>query len=223
MKVIQQFGGDLVPEAVIGPVFPVYTIDAVLGVTCERHTIRSAPEAELWGIHVGEEGRGRWRSTILVDRPEVEGDRRVLRYARIAETRSGAPKLVASPAPSGPAGYCIVYLPLSFGFRGGNNYTGDALAELPSGGYEFATSPWIPLAIGKVADGIAGRMGGGRQMVALLPRGVVGRTAMTGRRAPDPEYYYFDGTRLLCRTWQERVTLAEVDGDAFPLSPTMST
>lgn len=220
MKAIQKSGELAVPQSVVGRVFPVFSLDAKHGVEVQKHTIKAAPDAVLYGIRVGEEGRGRWQSTILVDRPEVDGDRRVVRYASIAETRSGQPKLVAAGRCPLPPDHAVVVLDLGIGFRGGNGFTGDVATRDPqSGDCTFAASPWIPLAIGYIAQGDAGNMGQGTQMVALLPMGVVGRAYRVGRLygAPASHYYYFDGKALHKRTKDERAACSDVEGDVFPL------
>lgn len=49
-------------------------------------------------------------------------------------------------------------------------------------------------------------MGGGEQLVALVPRGAVCRTGYFGRLygGPASHYYKWDGSRLLAATWAER-------------------
>ena len=66
---------------------------------------------------------------------------------------------------------------------------------------------------GEIAQGIAGRMGGNEQIVAVLPAGVWFRTGYSGRLygAPSAHHYRFDGERLIAVTRDERQVLAEVD------------
>ena len=174
-------------------------------IAVERHSIKAAPEVELWAILVGEQGRGRWRSALLVDRPEGDGDVRHVRVAAQAPTSDD---------------WCILHLPLSIGFRGGNGYSGDIVSSPDNGEIlERLSDPSIVLCEGEIAQGDAGGMGSGTQRVCLLPRGKVLRTYRTGRLygAPASRYWLFDGERVHCRTWSERVSLADVEGDVYPL------
>ncbi len=71
---------------------------------------------------------------------------------------------------------------------------------------EFNPFPGEILCEGIIAQGQAGRMGSGEQLVAVMPRGVVFRTGYSGRLygAPPAHYYIWDGGNLLSATWQER-------------------
>lgn len=70
----------------------------------------------------------------------------------------------------------------------------------------FHDFPGQILAEGQIAQGDAGRMGSGRQLVALIPKGLVFRTAYSGRLygKPSAHYYLWTGEKLLCATWEER-------------------
>jgi hypothetical protein len=70
----------------------------------------------------------------------------------------------------------------------------------------FASFPGQILAKGYIAQGAAGRMGSGEQIVALIPKDVVFRTSYSGRLygAPGAHYYKWDGENLLAATWDER-------------------
>jgi hypothetical protein len=63
------------------------------------------------------------------------------------------------------------------------------------------------LAEGRIAQGDAGRMGWGTQLIAVVPKGAVFRTAYTGRLygRPSAHYYLFNGETILSATWEERV------------------
>ncbi len=66
--------------------------------------------------------------------------------------------------------------------------------------------PGRVLARGEIAQGAAGRMGGGEQLIAVVPIDAVFRTGYSGRLygGPSAHYYKWDGRRLLCATWEER-------------------
>ena len=59
---------------------------------------------------------------------------------------------------------------------------------------------------GIIAQGDAGRMGSGKQLVAILPADTVFRTGYSGRLygAPSAHYYIFSDGQLLAATWEER-------------------
>jgi hypothetical protein len=65
---------------------------------------------------------------------------------------------------------------------------------------------------GICANGDAGKMASGEQLVAVMPRGVVFRTYYSGRLYGDPSahYYVWTGMELLSATWDERAI-----GDLF--------
>ena len=84
-----------------------------------------------------------------------------------------------------------------------SSYQWDAIFERK---LEFHPFPGEILCKGIIAQGQAGRMGSGEQLVAVMPRGVVFRTGYSGRLygAPPAHYYIWDGENLLSATWQER-------------------
>lgn len=57
-----------------------------------------------------------------------------------------------------------------------------------------------------IAQGAAGRMGSGKQLVAIMPAGIVFRTGYSGRLygAPSEHYYIYRDGQLLSATWDER-------------------
>lgn len=71
---------------------------------------------------------------------------------------------------------------------------------------EFHPFPGEILCKGIIAQGTAGRMGSGEQLVAILPAGVVFRTGYSGRLygAPSAHYYIYRDGQLLSATWDER-------------------
>jgi hypothetical protein len=71
---------------------------------------------------------------------------------------------------------------------------------------EFHPFPGEILCEGIIAQGDAGRMGSGEQLVAILPVGTVFRTGYSGRLYGQPaeHYYTFRDGQLLVATWEER-------------------
>ena len=152
--------------------------------------------------------------------------------AEIGQTKTGTPKLFSKDSPDTDEQIiCVFRTPI--GFRGSNSHTGDRVGwECPkcdargtdlnvpdtcpkcgaSGWGDapkpiFAPFPGEILVRGIIAQGTAGRMGSGEQLVALIPKGVVFRTGYSGRLygAPGAHYYLWDGKRLICATWEERM------------------
>ncbi len=66
--------------------------------------------------------------------------------------------------------------------------------------------PGEVLCEGIIAEGAAGRMGSGSQIVAVMPAGIVFRTGYSGRLygAPSAHYYIYRNGQLLSATWKER-------------------
>jgi hypothetical protein len=71
---------------------------------------------------------------------------------------------------------------------------------------EFYPFPGDILSVGIIAQGDAGRMGSGEQLVAIMPADVVFRTGYSGRLYgyPAEHYYIFRNGQLLATTWEER-------------------
>jgi len=59
---------------------------------------------------------------------------------------------------------------------------------------------------GTIAQGAAGRMGCGQQLIAVIQPGTIFRTHYSGRLygRPSAHYYFYDGDKLLSATWEER-------------------
>lgn len=131
-------------------------------------------------IVIGEVGRGRWMSLITATRAGS------VTAARIGETRSGVPKLLACAQPNSPD-YAIVLFRQPIGAGGANEYTGDRLSHEPR---KFDADPCRVLAAGIIAEGDSGREGSGTHQLVLLPRGAVMRTGFGGRRLGRPLAYY---------------------------------
>lgn len=71
---------------------------------------------------------------------------------------------------------------------------------------EFHPFPGEILTTGIIAQGDAGRMGSGEQLVAIMPANTVFRTGYSGRLYGQPaaHYYVFRDGRILAATWEER-------------------
>ena len=71
---------------------------------------------------------------------------------------------------------------------------------------EFHPFPGEIICEGIIAQGDAGRMGSGEQLVAIMPAGIVFRTGYSGRLYGHPaaHYYIFRDGQILSATWDER-------------------
>lgn len=199
--------------------YRIYTVEAgrvTEGARVDRFTLPGA-ETTIPAVLVGERGRGRELGVLPVqlftDEQAVWAERGgvVILTAEIAQTRSGRPKLISRLQPFAGDNVLVV-LRTPIGFRGGNSHTGDRKgAERVEDPPEFLPFPGKILVRGVISQGIAGGMGSGEQLVALIPKGVVFRTAYSGRLygRPAAHYYLWTGERLLAATWEER-QLAEL-------------
>lgn len=159
-------------------------------------------------VLVGERGRGRKEAFLPVQgRVEEgkEGDRRIF-HAVMGQTQNGRPKLIVADEDDDNETTLIVFR-TTIGYRGGNAHTGDRSPEWTQEEPVFLPFPGEVLARGTVAQGGAGRMGSGSQLIAIVPKGMVFRTAYSGRLYGEPSahYYLFDGQNILAVTWEERV------------------
>ena len=86
---------------------------------------------------------------------------------------------------------------------GDGNWRWDAGFDKKS---KFEPFPGKVLAKGIIAQGAAGRMGSGEQLVALLPRNTVWRTGYSGRLygAANHHYHIWNGDKLISATREER-------------------
>jgi len=71
---------------------------------------------------------------------------------------------------------------------------------------EFTPFPGEILVEGHIAQGAAGGMGSGSQLIAVMSKDIVFRTSYSGRLygAPAAHYYVWTGEKLLSATWEER-------------------
>ncbi|MBI2623502.1 MAG: hypothetical protein HYW65_02910 [Candidatus Liptonbacteria bacterium] len=157
------------------------------------------------------------------DKGEVPGR---LMFAELGQTKSGKPKLFSKPSATSDEKVIAVFSTM-IGFRGGNSHTGDRAGWTCScgesadtarpekcpkcGGTEglknkFAQFPGEIICQGTIAEGDAGRMGSGEQLVAFMPKDVVFRTSYSGRLygKPGAHYYKWTGEKFLAATWEDR-------------------
>ena len=152
--------------------------------------------------------------------------------AKLGETKKGKPKLF-----TGTNEYVddiLVVFRTPIGYRGSNSHTGDrvgyvcsecnkiietdeALKECPICGYKsawdyavtlkFHPFPGKIISEGTIAQGDAGRMGSGDQIVAIIKPNIVFRTGYSGRLygGHAAHYYNWDGDKLIGLTWDDRV------------------
>jgi len=169
-------------------VLKVYTIFGPTvedGAEVQEFTLSSG--AKISAVLVGEKGRGRELGVLPVVgvRP---GER--IYAAQLGRTASDKPKLIAAATEHAVPAPVIAVLRTGIGFRGSNSHEGE----------------FMPIVRGVVAQGAAGRMGSGEQLIALLPEGKVLKVRRFGRLygAP-PEYHYvLRQGKILVATPEER-------------------
>src|SRR5690606_8627228 len=151
-------------------------------------------DVSIPAIIVGEEGRGRQLGVLPVkltdenyDKWEA-GETVTIQFAKISETKSGKPKLIEVENDNSD-NEAIVVFRTKIGFRGSNDHTGDGDEPFPG---EILVS-------GVIAQGDAGRMGSGDQLVAVIPKNTVFSTKYYGRLYGEPSehYYIFDGDKII--------------------------
>ena len=195
------------------------------GATVTQFTLKGAG-ATIPVITVGETGRGRHREILAVHLPKdlysiwkEKGEVKVF-AGKIGKTKSGKWKLFVESESDSDKKF-IAVMPTTIGYRGGNSHTGDRTGETrkdPWSNHEypvFAEFPGEILIEGEIAQGAAGRMGRGKQLVAAIPKGVWFRTGYSGRLygKPTAHYYKWDGATLIAMTWDER-QLAQASEEA---------
>ena len=76
---------------------------------------------------------------------------------------------------------------------------------------KYLPFPGNILVKGIIAQGAAGKMGSGEQLIAIVPKNIVVRTAYSGRLygAPEEHYYLWNGEQLLSISGEER-TITEI-------------
>ncbi len=186
------------------------------GARVDSFTLKGAG-VTIPAIIVGEEGRGRKLGVLPVhllpdDYKKWQEEGHVyIHSAEIGETKAGKPKLIETSGITDTTEKCICVFRTMIGFRGSNSHTGDR-----DGGFEqdyfgakyptFHPFPGEILCEGVIAQGAAGRMGSGSQLVAIMPADTVFRTGYRGRLygAPCEHYYIYRDGQILSATWEER-------------------
>ncbi len=162
-----------------------------------------------WELYSFNEGKGGWKSSHPAEKGLVVEK---LLFAEVGETKAGKPKLFAKSVAESDEKAIVVFR-TQIGFRGGNSHTGDrnGKEEYEEWGEKktriiYAEFPGEIIVKGYIAEGIAGRMGGGAQLVALMPKDVIFRTGYSGRLYGEPaaHYYVYNGEKIFSATWKER-------------------
>ena len=135
-------------------------------------------------VSVGEDGRGRKKSYLVIDSDQQTT------HTRVGKTQNGNNRLFKTTEDSDKE--CLVVLRTGIGFRGGNRH------EIPEG--------VNILAEGQIAQGAAGNMGWGKQYILVLPKGLEIKVTLTGRLYGKPDTYHltFDGENLSYLTSLEK-------------------
>lgn len=196
----------------------IYTVESGKvseGVRVDSFTLKGAG-VTIPAITIGEEGRGRRLGVLPIQllpdtyRKRQEEGTVSIHSAKVGETRAGKPKLIETSGITDTE-KCICVFRTMIGFRGGNSHTGDrdGGTEKNYWGVEYPTFHPFPgeiLCEGVIAQGGAGRMGSGEQLVAIMPANTVFRTGYSGRLygAPSAHYYLYKDGEILSATWKER-------------------
>ncbi|HRH32818.1 MAG TPA: hypothetical protein PK720_01555 [bacterium] len=184
------------------------------GAVIEKLLLKGA-NLEIPAIIVGEEGRGRERGVLPVQLtnlqyPEWKMNCKInINSATTSKTKSGKPKLVVSETENVNDNSMIGVFYTEIGFRGGNSHTGDRDSQPLGNGDEikFLPFPGEIICQGMIAQGDAGRMGSGSQIIAVIPKNSIFRTGYSGRLygSPRAHYYFWDGEKLTGGiTWDDR-------------------
>jgi hypothetical protein len=190
-----------------------YTIEngkATEGILVETRELSSGIKIPV--AQVGEEGRGRKLAFLPVElnatsRAKFDTEGQVtITHASLGKTQKGGAKLVEA-ANTLSNDKALIVLMTQIGFRGGNGHTGDRVVDYDPDNIKFCDFPCEILAEGVIAQGAAGNMGSGKQLIAIAPKDTVFRTKYSGRLygAPSAHYYIFTGSQILSATWDERV------------------
>lgn len=184
------------------------------GARVDRLNLKGAG-IEIPAILIGQSGRGRSLGVLPVRLTnnqhkgwQDEKGAEVF-FAEVGQTKAGKPKLLSRTAADSEEKIIVIFR-TKIGFRGSNSHTGDRTGETREEYGEeypiFSEFPGEIIAEGVIAQGGAGRMGSGHQLIAVMPKGIVFRTGYGGRLygAPSAHYYKWDGKQLIAVTWEER-------------------
>ena len=196
-------------------IFTIESGEVSEGARVDSFTLKGAG-VTIPAVIIGEEGRGRQLGVLPVQllsdsyKEWQEKGRTHIFFAEIGTTKAGKPKLFQTKDVD-TTEKCICVFRTQIGFRGENSHTGDRDGGMKRDywGTEHPTFHPFPgevLCEGIIAQGEAGRMGSGSQIVAVMPAGIVFRTGYSGRLygAPSAHYYIYRDGRILSATWEER-------------------
>jgi len=196
-------------------IFTIKSGKVTEGVRVDTFTLKGAG-VTIPAIIIGEEGRGRKLGILpaqLLPDTYAEWQEKgcvYIRFAKVGTTKAGKPKLFQTKDVD-TTEKCICVFRTDIGYRGGNSHTGDRDGGTKKGywGEDLPTFHPFPgeiLCEGVIAQGDAGRMGSGEQLVAILPADTVFRTGYSGRLygAPSAHYYVYRDGQILSATWEER-------------------
>lgn len=169
------------------------------GARVDKFTLKSTG-ITIPAIIMGKKGRGCARGILPVQLPKrlyKEWQKKgsvTINAAEVGQTKAGHPKLVVKKADTDEKIIGVFRTPI--GFRGGNSHTGDRTGET---GKAFHPFPGEKIISGMIAQRVAGRIGFGKQLVAVMPKDVVFRTSYSGRlsKAPSSYSYKWNGKQLL--------------------------
>ncbi len=122
----------------------------------------------------------------------IQMEKQIIEKADLGATKSGKPKLF--PEKKKDENQVLVVFKTGIGYRGHNKHCGDLA---PGHTYEedFSSEKWLPfpgkiLATGEIAQGAAGRMGSGSQIIALLKVGDIVSICLSGRMYGRPNIHH---------------------------------
>lgn len=183
-----------------------------VGAPVETYTLKSN-DSKIPVLRVGEDGRGRKEEMLPLEllpssyKAWKEGKEVIISFVELTTTKAGKPKL-REVATSETTDKCVVVFNTQIGYRGGNSHTGDRCqTQTSEDNLTFEKFPALEtLAEGIIAQGTAGNMGSGAQLIAVMPANIVFRTGYSGRLYGEPaaHYYRFDGAKLQVATWEDR-------------------
>jgi hypothetical protein len=194
--------------------YKIYTIkDGYVTEGAEISQLSFQNGDKIPALIVGESGRGRKKGVLPVAGIKEGVNDIYLFYASVGKSMSGKPKLFAAEKATETDKVIIVFAS-PIGFRGGNSHTGDISGDEEVdnlwGGketrYTYSPFPGEILTEGMIAEGDAGRMGSGKQIIALVPKDKVFRIAYSGRRYGNPYEHFgiWNGKKLTVQTKEER-------------------
>lgn len=186
-------------------IFTICLNQVVQGAEVARYHLRGAG-IDIPAILVGEDGRGRQLGILPVAGAQP-GD--TILAATIGQTKSGRPKLIAAPPiPEDQEAPAVLVMRTPIGYRGGNAHRGPQTGTRRRYDWHlleeveepiYAPLPGQPLAKGIIAQGAAGRMGRGEQLIQAVSPGDRLTVRMTGRLSGGPRIYAvrYDGKKVI--------------------------